>query len=73
MLGKGASFGEYALLSNSRRAGTVKCLKDCHFAVLGKYEYQKTFGKLQEEKMDQKIDLLKRVPCLNDWARTTVS
>lgn len=38
----GHSFGEQALLKNNEpmlRAATIKCTKDCHFAVMSKEDF----------------------------------
>ena len=37
----GKSFGELALIKNKPRAATIKCLENCNFAVMSKYDYQK--------------------------------
>lgn len=58
----GDSFGEYALITNKPRSATVKCTENTHFAVLEKQDYQKVYGRLQEDKMNFKIDVLKKVP-----------
>jgi hypothetical protein len=48
-LGSGQSFGELALISKQPRAATIKCTKDTHFAILGKKDYKRAFGKIQEK------------------------
>lgn len=35
----GKSFGELALITNKPRAATIKCLTECHFAVMNKINY----------------------------------
>jgi CRP-like cAMP-binding protein len=36
----GDSFGELALLDNKPRAASIRCVEDCHFAVLEKANFQ---------------------------------
>jgi cAMP-dependent protein kinase regulator/cGMP-dependent protein kinase 2 len=45
--GPGKSFGELALISNKPRAATIRCLKDCHFAVIEKQNYEKVLQKIE--------------------------
>ena len=37
---KGDIFGELALLANKKRAATITCMTDCHFAVLDRKSFQ---------------------------------
>jgi CRP-like cAMP-binding protein len=37
----GKAFGELALIKNKPRAATIKCLEDCHFAVMQKIDFDK--------------------------------
>ena len=37
---KGDIFGELALISNRKRAATITCYTDCHFAVLSRSSFQ---------------------------------
>ena len=46
-LGSGKSFGEKALITNSLRAATVICSKNCHFAVMSKNDYDKVLRKIE--------------------------
>jgi len=42
-LGAGQCFGELALIQKfSTRAATVKCIKECHFGILTRQDYEKT-------------------------------
>ena len=36
----GDSFGELALLDNKPRAASIRCIENCHFAVLEKSNFQ---------------------------------
>jgi CRP-like cAMP-binding protein len=48
-LGSGKSFGELALISDARRAATIKCLTNCSFATLSKADYTKFLKRLEEK------------------------
>ena len=42
-LGAGQCFGELALIQKfSTRAATIKCIKECHFGILTRSDYEKT-------------------------------
>jgi len=41
-------------------------------AVLDKYDYKKIFGRIEEEKLEKKVAILRSTPILKNWARTTV-
>jgi CRP-like cAMP-binding protein len=69
MLSKGDAFGELALLHNKPRAATIRCLANCHFAVLEKNDYVKTIAKVHENKLTQKIDFLLSLPMFRSWTR----
>lgn len=52
----GKTFGEQALLKNNEpmlRAATIKCTKDCHFAVMNKESFQNILkNKIQKTKLE---------------------
>ena len=48
-LKSGSSFGEIALIQNSARSATVKCLEDSYFATLTSKAYRHT---IMENQMD---------------------
>lgn len=69
VLGKGDCFGELALLSNKPRAAGIKCLSDCHFAVLDKEDYVRILAKVHEQKMAEKVEFLQTLPMFRKWTR----
>ena len=69
VLGKGDCFGELALLSNKPRAAGIKCLSDCHFAVLDKADYVRILAKVHEQKMAEKVEFLQTLPMFRKWTR----
>ena len=42
----GQSFGELALINNSRRSATITALEDSHFATLDKENFNKIMAKI---------------------------
>ncbi len=44
VLGAGRSFGEIALLTNSKRTATVVCKEDCIFMTLSEEGYNNIMG-----------------------------
>ena len=69
----GTSFGEQALLKNNEpmlRAATIKCTRDCHFAVMSKEDFHNILkNKFQKSKLDQ-IDVLQSLPFFRVWTKT---
>jgi CRP-like cAMP-binding protein len=57
-LGSGEVFGEMALLSNQRRAATVKALQDTTVTVISQNELQKKLGKIDDVVIRSLIFLL---------------
>lgn len=48
-LGAGQCFGELALIQKfSTRAATIKCIKECHFGILTRQDYEKTLKYIQK-------------------------
>lgn len=43
-LNDGASFGELALIDNKPRTATIRCLKNCHFIILSRHDYERILG-----------------------------
>ena len=46
-LGMGKAFGELALINNKPRLATIKCVSDCHFAVISKNVYERILKKIE--------------------------
>ena len=49
------------------RSATIKCLEDCHFAVLNKASYEKIFKREHERLINKKVNILKPLPILDQW------
>lgn len=68
-LSTGMAFGELALLKNQPRAASIKCLTNCHFAVLSKVDYMKVIGKAEAKFLDKKIQFLQETPFFAKWSK----
>lgn len=73
VLSGGKSFGELALIKNKPRAATIRCLTNCHFAVVDRYDYKKVLGKIEQKRMNHMIDYLISLPYFKHWTRHAVA
>ncbi|CAI2378444.1 unnamed protein product [Moneuplotes crassus] len=69
----GEYFGELALLSSKPRAATVLCTEDTQFASISKNEYQDIIGKIHKNIVEDKIKILKEIPCLAHYSKQFLS
>jgi CRP-like cAMP-binding protein len=69
----GKAFGEQALLKNNEpalRAATIRCTKDCYFAVMAKEDFQNILkNKIRKSKLDQ-MEVLQSLPFFRVWTKT---
>ena len=68
-MSSGKSFGEKALIMNSLRAANVCCIKNSHFAVMNKNDYDKVLRKIELKNQNKIICFLKEIPYLKLWTR----
>lgn len=60
VLERGMHFGELAIIkTGKKRAATVTCLEDTHFAVMDKRSYTKAMGKAMKSRLQEKVDFLR--------------
>lgn len=71
-LKNGKSFGELALINNKPRAATVKCLTDCHFAVLSKSDFEILLKKLEVKREKRFVDFLEGLPFFSNQSRVAL-
>jgi CRP-like cAMP-binding protein len=71
-LKNGKSFGELALINNKPRAATVKCLTDCHFAVLSKPDFEALLKKLEVKREKRFVDFLESLPFFSNQSRVAL-
>jgi cAMP-dependent protein kinase regulator/cGMP-dependent protein kinase 2 len=55
VLSSGAYFGEVSLIENKSRMASVRCLTDCHFAILSKNDFNKALGAIEKRKYNERI------------------
>ena len=72
-LGSGQSFGEQALLKQSVRGATIKCVETCFFGVLSKADYHASVGTMQRRQIEQKIELFQSCPQFQNWTRSSLN
>ena len=72
VLRQGECFGELALISNKPRAASVLCREECHFAVLERSDYKRILAKIQDSKLQEKVDLLMRHAVFGRWTKGSV-
>lgn len=61
-LEKGEHFGEVGILKGQTRMANIRCLTDCHFAVLTKMDFLRILSGVQEADMNRKLLFLKSLP-----------
>lgn len=71
-LSNGDSFGELALIKDQPRIATIRCISNCHLAVLNKDDYMKIIGKVEARKLDALIEFLKGIPLFSCWPRKKI-
>ena len=65
IINQGEYFGELALIRGVPRAATIKAKNDCLLAVLTKNDFKKTLSQTTEEKINEKVAALQRIPILS--------
>lgn len=68
-LSMGKAFGELALINNKPRAATIKCVTDCHFAVISKIDYDLLLKRIEVKKEKRLVDFLESLPCFSNQSR----
>ena len=66
----GKSFGEMALINNAKRAATILCLKDSHFAVLSKSGFQETLLKIEKKMTGKFLNFMRSLKFFEEWSET---
>ena len=72
-LKSGASFGELALEQNKPRSASIKCIEDCHLAVLDKADYKRILAQLVKEKRMDVVNFLQTLPLFKTWTKGSLT
>lgn len=55
------------------RAATIRCLSECHFAVVDRYDYKKVLGKIEQKRINHMTDYLQSLPYFKKWTRHAIA
>ena len=72
VLKEGSCFGELALISNQPRAASILCREPTHLAVLEREEYRHILGRIDDAKLEAKVQLLQKHPAFCSWTRNSL-
>lgn len=61
-LGKGAGFGELALLSNVKRMASVRTIVDSCLAIMTRRDFSVVMRRAQKRKIADQVGFLKKFP-----------
>lgn len=69
----GKAFGELALINNKPRQATIRCVTDCHFAVISKNVYERILKKIEVKNQNKLVDFFQHLPFFDGWSRTALA
>jgi CRP-like cAMP-binding protein len=68
----GSCFGELALISNQLRAASILCREPTQLAVLERDEYRRILGRIDDAKLEAKVQLLQKHPAFCSWSKSSL-
>ena len=71
-LGPGSSFGELALLHETKRRATIVCKENSEFLTIDKTDFEKVLRVSHEIDWNTRITILQNHPLLADWSETAL-
>ena len=71
-LGPGSSFGELALLHETKRRATIVCKENSEFLTLDKPDFENVLRVSHEIEWNTRITILQNHPLLADWSETAL-
>jgi CRP-like cAMP-binding protein len=72
VLKTGDYFGEVSLIENKKRMASIRCLEDCHFAILSKEDFNRALGAIEKRKYNERIQFLQSLPYFDKLTKTSV-
>ncbi|XP_077987469.1 uncharacterized protein LOC144442072 [Glandiceps talaboti] len=69
-LGPGASFGELALIHNSKRTATVVCKVDSEFLRVDKPDFDMVLRRSHQQRWEKRLQVIKGDKIFEDWPDT---
>lgn len=68
----GDSFGELALLKNSKRLASIICREDCHFGIIDKKIFNLALKEREDEKLNIQMKFLANSPLFSRIPKNTI-
>jgi len=72
VLEAGSGFGELALINDQLRAASILCREPTYLAVLERDEYKRILGRIDDAKLEAKVQLLLRHPAFAHWGKAAL-
>lgn len=55
---------------NVERVGMVKCLTECHLAVINKHDFYKIIKRWEERQKEERLKFYRQTPFFTTWTRS---
>ena len=68
----GDFFGEISLIENRPRMASIRCLHDCHFAILSKDDFNRALGAIERRIYHERILFLQSLPYFDKLTKNSV-
>ncbi len=68
----GDYFGEVSLIENKTRMASIRCVEDCHFAILSKDDFNRALGAIEKRKYNERIQFLQSLPYFDKLTKNSV-
>ena len=65
----GAQFGEQAILRDSIRTASVRCMEDTHLCYITKADFERMYNNIMKAKQDRRIQFLKAIPLFGNLSK----
>lgn len=72
VLNSGETFGSSSIIVNEPRKASIRCLEDCHFAILSKNDFNRALGAIERRKYNERIIFLQSLPYFSKLTKTSL-